>query len=89
MSSMKVDAISDTAGTGSPSFPNGISLDSADVENTLTAATVAVTTLDLGDWTIVQSGTDLVFKHGTTNRFKLSTAGALTVEGDVTAFGDA
>tara|TARA_R110000803_G_scaffold39408_3_gene85043 strand:+ start:190 stop:459 length:270 start_codon:yes stop_codon:yes gene_type:complete len=89
MSSMKVDAISDTAGTGSPSFPNGISLDSADVENTLTAATVAVTTLDLGDWTIVQSGTDLVFRHGTTNRFKLSTAGALTVEGDVTAFGDA
>tara|TARA_R110000782_G_scaffold128757_1_gene220299 strand:- start:2819 stop:3079 length:261 start_codon:yes stop_codon:yes gene_type:complete len=86
---MKVDAISDTAGTGSPSFPNGISLDSADVENTLTAATVAVTTLDLGDWTIVQSGTDLVFRHGTTNRFKLSTAGALTVEGDVTAFGDA
>ena len=89
MSSMKVDAISDTAGTGSPSFPNGISLDSADVENTLTAATVAVTTLDLGDWTIVQSGTDLVFRHGTTNRFKLSTAGALTVEGDETAFGDA
>ena len=89
MSSMKVDAISDTAGTGSPSFPNGISLDSADVENTLTAATVAVTTLDLGDWTIVQSGTDLVFKHGTTSRFKLSNAGALTVEGDVTAFGDA
>ena len=51
---------------------------------TLTAPTVG-----LGDWTITQSGTDLVFSHSGTARFKLSSAGGLTVEGDVTAFGDA
>ena len=57
----------------------------------LTAAitTAEITTVDLGDWTITQSGTDLVFSHSGTARFKLTSAGALTVEGDVTAFGDA
>jgi hypothetical protein len=55
----------------------------------LNAPTANVTTVDLGDWTITQSGTDLVFSHSGTARFKLSSAGALTVEGDVTAFGDA
>jgi len=43
----------------------------------------------LGGWTIQQSGTDLVFSHNGTARLKLTSAGALTVEGDVTAFGDA
>jgi|TARA_B110000902_G_scaffold67801_1_gene80455 hypothetical protein len=109
MSIMQVDAISDTAGTGSPSFPNGITVDgtlgativdaptvtSTNVNSTnvtattVTSATVGVTTVDLGDWTIIQVGSDLIFRHGTTNRFKLSSAGALTVEGDVTAFGSA
>tara|TARA_B110000495_G_scaffold191313_1_gene194303 strand:- start:404 stop:841 length:438 start_codon:yes stop_codon:yes gene_type:complete len=51
--------------------------------------TAEITTVDLGDWTITQSGTDLVFSHSGTARFKLTSAGALTVEGDVTAFGDA
>ena len=110
MSIMQVDAISDTAGTGSPSFPNGITVDgtlgattvaaptvtatnvnttNVTATNTVTAPTVGVTTVDLGDWTIIQVGSDLIFRHGTTNRFKLSSAGALTVEGDVTAFGSA
>ena len=98
MSIMRVDAISDTAGTGSPSFPNGISVvgtlgatqvDAPTVEaTTVTATTVGVTTVDLGDWTIFQSGSDLIFKYGTQNRFKLTSAGALTVEDDLTAFGD-
>ena len=114
MSIMQVDAISDTAGTGSPSFPNGITLDgtlgattvaaptvtatnvnttnvnTTNVNTTnVTATTVGVTTVDLGDWTIVQSGSNLIFKHNGTNRFKLTSSGALTVEGDVTAFGGA
>ena len=55
----------------------------------VTATTVGVTTVDLGDWTIVQSGSNLIFKHNGTNRFKLTSSGALTVEGDVTAFGGA
>lgn len=50
---------------------------------------VAATTVDLGDWTITQSGTDLKFAYNGTDVFKLSSTGALTVEGDVTAFGSA
>lgn len=56
---------------------------------TLAAPTANVTTVDLGDWTIAQSGSNLVFSHNGTARFKLSSSGALTVEGDVTAFGAA
>ena len=43
----------------------------------------------LGDWAISLSGSDLVFSHSGTARLKLSSVGALTAEGDVTAFGDA
>ena len=56
---------------------------------TLSAPTANVTTVDLGDWTITQTGSDLIFSHSGTARLKLSSAGALIVEGDVTAFGDA
>tara|TARA_Y100000004_G_scaffold181208_1_gene226644 strand:- start:419 stop:862 length:444 start_codon:yes stop_codon:yes gene_type:complete len=50
---------------------------------------VQATTVDLGDWTITQSGSDLKFAYQGTDRFKLSSTGALTVENDVTAFGSA
>lgn len=64
-----------------------------DVAQTYTATqtfgTAEATTIDLGDWTITQSGTDLKFAYQGTNRFKLTSAGALTVENDVTAFGSA
>jgi len=43
----------------------------------------------LGDWKITQSGSDLKFSHSGTDRLKLTSAGALTVEDDVTAFGSA
>ena len=46
-------------------------------------------TIDLGDWTITQSGSDLKFAYQGTDRLKLTSAGALTVENDVTAFGSA
>lgn len=55
----------------------------------IAATTVGATTVDLGDWTISQVGSDLKFAYNGTNRFKLSSAGALTVEGDVTGFGGA
>lgn len=48
--------------------------------------------IDLGagsGWVIYQSGTDLKFKYNGTDRFKLSSTGALTVENNVTAFGSA
>ena len=50
---------------------------------------VQATTLDLGDWTITQSGSDLKFAYQGVNRFKLSSTGALTVENNVTAYGSA
>lgn len=53
------------------------------------ASTMNATTLDLGDWTITQSGSDLKFAYQGTDRLKLTSAGALTVEGDVTASGSA
>ena len=46
-------------------------------------------TIDLGDWTITQSGSDLKFAYQGTDRLKLTSAGALTVENDVTGFGSA
>lgn len=50
---------------------------------------VQATTVDLGDWTITQSGSDLKFSYQGTARFKLSSAGALTVEDNITAYGSA
>lgn len=38
-------------------------------------------------WTVEQSGTDLLFKYSGTNRMKISSAGDLTVSGNVTAYG--
>jgi hypothetical protein len=48
---------------------------------------VQATTVDLGDWTITQSGSSLVFSYGGSARFQLTSAGELTVEDDVVAFG--
>ena len=43
--------------------------------------------LNLGNWTIAQSGTDLVFSYNGTAAFSLTSGGALTVSDDVVAFG--
>jgi hypothetical protein len=49
----------------------------------------SASTLDLGAWTVTQSGTDLKFAYNGTNRMKLDASGNLTVEGNVTAYGSA
>lgn len=54
-----------------------------------TIATLNTTTIDLGDWTITQSGSSLKFAYNGTNRFALTSAGNLTVEGDVETDGNA
>jgi hypothetical protein len=56
---------------------------------TLTATTVtASTTLGVGaGWTVVQSGTDLIFKYSGTNKMKIDSSGNLTVVGNITAYG--
>tara|TARA_R110000737_G_scaffold115157_1_gene148057 strand:- start:66 stop:959 length:894 start_codon:yes stop_codon:yes gene_type:complete len=41
------------------------------------------------NWTVTQSGTDLKFAYNGTDRMKLDSAGNLTVEGNVTAYGSA
>lgn len=56
---------------------------------TATIPTANVTTVDLGDWTISQSGSSLKFFYNGTARFALSSSGALTVEDNVTAYGSA
>lgn len=53
------------------------------------ASTLSAATVDLGDWTVTQSGTSLRFAYNGTNRMKLDAAGNLTVEGNVTAYGSA
>jgi cytoskeletal protein CcmA (bactofilin family) len=49
------------------------------------ASTLNATTVDLGDWTITESGTTLLFKIGSTTYMKIDSSGNLTVRGDVTA----
>lgn len=53
------------------------------------ASTLNATSVDLGDWVIYQSGTSLKFRYAGTDRFSLSSGGALVVENNVTAYGAA
>jgi hypothetical protein len=54
---------------------------------TATIPTAAITTVDLGDWTITESAGVLYFATGGVNKMKLDATGNLTVTGDVTAYG--
>ncbi len=75
---------------GAISASGGISYNSSTgVISSDSSGTVETNTIDLGAWTITQSGTDLKFAYNGTDRLKLSSTGALTVENDVTAFGNA
>ena len=49
--------------------------------------TFAAQTLDLGDFTITQSGTSLDIAYNGTVIFSISSAGAVVAADDVTAFG--
>lgn len=57
------------------------------------SSSVTGTSFKIGDWTIYVSGTNLKFSYTsggtTTDVFKLTSSGALTVEGNVTAYGSA
>jgi hypothetical protein len=63
------------------------SLASPTFTGTATIPTANVTTVDLGNWTITESGGVLYFATGGVNKMKLDATGNLTVVGDVTAFG--
>lgn len=46
------------------------------------------TTLGIGsDWTVIQSGSTLIFKYAGTSKMKVDSSGNLTVVGNITAFG--
>lgn len=68
----QLDAKAATAGSSSQAF---------------SASTMNATTVDLGDWTITESGGVLYFATGGTNKMKLDASGNLTVVGNVTAYG--
>jgi hypothetical protein len=68
----QIDAKAPTAGSSSQAF---------------SASTMNATTVDLGDWTITESGGVLYFATGGTNKMKLDASGNLTVVGNVTAYG--
>tara|TARA_R100001510_G_scaffold57623_1_gene66482 strand:- start:677 stop:1138 length:462 start_codon:yes stop_codon:yes gene_type:complete len=51
------------------------------------AGEVQATTVDLGDWTITETGGSLYFAAGGTNKMKLDASGNAIFTGDVTAFG--
>jgi hypothetical protein len=77
-----------TASTDYATAAQGTLADSAVQPNdSPTFVTVNATTVDLGDWTITESGGSLIFAWDGTNKMKLDDAGNLTVVGDVTAFG--
>ena len=57
------------------------------VAPTANITTANVTTVDLGDWTLTQTGTNLVFSTGGVGKMKLDASGNLTVVGNVTGFG--
>lgn len=65
----------------SPTFTGTIVAPTADI------TTANVTTVDLGDWTVTQTGTNLVFSTGGVGKMKLDASGNLTVVGNVTGFG--
>ena len=51
------------------------------------ASTLNANTVDLGDWTVTESGGTLYFATGGINKMKLDASGNLTVTGNVTAYG--
>jgi hypothetical protein len=68
----EIDTKAELAGSGSQSF---------------SASTLNATTVDLGNWTITESGGVLYFATSGTNKMKLDASGNLTVTGDVTGYG--
>ena len=48
---------------------------------------VGITTADFGDWTVAESGGNLIFSHSGTAKMKLDSSGNLTITGSMTSVG--
>ena len=79
------EAIETSIGTkadlAAPTFTGTTTISTANI------TTANITTVDLGNWTITETSGNLIFSYSGTAKFKLTSAGALTVVDDVTAFG--
>jgi hypothetical protein len=76
--------LSSPALTGTPTAPTA----AAGVNTTQVATTAFVArSINLSAFSIVESGTDLLIKYSGVTVAKLTSAGALVVKDDVTAFG--
>ena len=93
-----VDAATGTLGTMSTQNANAVNITGGSITGLTTLSTsggtisattlTASTTLGIGaGWTVVQSGTNLIFKYSGTNKMKIDSSGNLTVVGNVTAYG--
>lgn len=93
-----VKANTGTLGTMSTQNANAVNITGGSITGLTTLSTsggtisattlTASTTLGIGaGWTVVQSGTDLIFKYSGTNKMKIDSSGNLTVVGNVTAYG--
>lgn len=56
-------------------------------QNTTGSSAKLVTNILGTGWTIEQSGTDLIFKYGSTNVLKISSVGAVTAANNITGYG--
>jgi hypothetical protein len=86
-------------GTGASSFTSGSLIkgngtsalsvaSAADIVAAIgTTAVTTATKIVSANWTVVQSGQDLLFIYGSTSVMKLSSSGDLVVVGNVTAYG--
>jgi hypothetical protein len=93
-----VKANTGTLGTMSTQNANAVNITGGSITGLTTLSTsggtisattlTASTTLGIGaGWTVVQSGTDLIFKYSGTNKMKIDSSGNLTVVGNITAYG--
>ena len=65
----------------SPTFTGTATIPTANI------TTANITTVDLGNWTITESGGVLYFATSGVNKMKLDASGNFTVTGNVTAYG--
>lgn len=72
MSTLRVDNVTNEAGTGSPDFPSGLTVTSVTIDNT---------------WVVSKNAAgDLEFSVGGTTLLKIDQSGNFFAAGDITAF---